>query len=388
MAASSALRILGVSVPDVSDWREPLPQGQWSQFFSALAERFELVGVVHPELSNKDRYLNYVRTFHPNRSRWKAHAGFNGWLTHKRTQAVQRGLQEQREPYDLIMQVQTVCAPGFQRRGVPYAIYTDNTMAATERDYPEWAPLSAKAAAQWMRYEAEVCRASSTVFTFSEYARRSIVEDYGDQPERVVSVGAGANQMLGEVGEKDYSTPRALFVGIDFERKGGAVLLEAWPRVLERAPTAQLTIAGPRRDSLTNLPAGVSVTGWVDRAELAELYRSASVFVLPSIFDPCPNVFREAMGYGLPCIGTACCAIPEIIEDGVSGRLVPTRQPGALADALIELLCEPRKAETMGRAAHTSVLRAGRWSDVAERMAPFLEATISETGRRGDRATH
>jgi glycosyltransferase involved in cell wall biosynthesis len=148
-------------------------------------------------------------------------------------------------------------------------------------------------------------------------------------------------------------------------------------------PSAQLTIAGPRQDSHTELPAGVRFTGWVDRAKLAELYQSASVFVLPSIFDPCPNVFREAMGYGVPCIGTSCCAIPEIIEDGVSGRVVPRDQPGPLADALIELLSEPGKAESMGRAAYSSVLRAGRWSDVAERMAPFLKAMVSGSVQRG-----
>jgi hypothetical protein len=55
------LRIVGVSVPGVSDWREPVPQGQWSLFFSALAERFELIDIVQPELSQTERYLNFAR---------------------------------------------------------------------------------------------------------------------------------------------------------------------------------------------------------------------------------------------------------------------------------------------------------------------------------------
>jgi starch synthase len=364
--------VLGVSVPDVSDWREPLPQGQWSLFFAALAERFELVDVIRPELSDAQRYLNFARTFTPDKKRWKANAGFNASVASKRTRAVQRALERVPEPVELIVQVQTVCAPGFERHGVPYVVYTDNTMALTQRMYPAWAPLSAGRAESWMRFEAQVCRSAQAVFTFSEFARRSVIDDYGDSPEHVTSIGAGANQWLEHVGEKDYTRPRALFVGIDFERKGGPTLLEAWRGVRARLPDAELIIAGPHPSAEGRSAPGVEWAGWVDRSALAELYRSASVFVLPSTFDPCPNVFREAMGYGLPCIGTDCCAVPEIVDDGETGRVVPVRDPDALAAALIELLSDPARAATMGRAAHAEVLADGRWSNVVERLDAAL----------------
>ena len=375
--------MLGVSVPDVSDWREPRPQGQWSLFFAALAARFELIDVVRPELSDAQRYVNLARTFHPSKKRWKATAGFNESVATKRTQAVQQALERERGNFDLIVQVQTVCAPGFDRSGVPYVVYTDNTMALTQRMYPAWAQLSAKRAEWWMQYEARVCRSAETVFTFSEFARRSVIDDYGDSPEHVVSIGAGANQWLDELGEKDYTAQRALFVGVDFERKGGSVLLDAWQRVRERLPDAELIIAGPRGEAPQPLPPGVEWTGWVDRSGLAELYKSASLFVLPSTFDPCPNVFREAMGYGLPCIGTDCCAIPEIIDDGETGRIVPIREPEPLAAALIELLSDPTMAQTMGQAAHGRVLRDGRWSDVVDRLANRLGGEENQAGGGG-----
>jgi glycosyltransferase involved in cell wall biosynthesis len=106
--------------------------------------------------------------------------------------------------------------------------------------------------------------------------------------------------------------------------------------------------------------------------------------VLPSTFDPCPNVFREAMGYGLPCVGTDCCAIPEIVEDGKSGRIVPIGDAQTLAGALIELLADPAKAEAMGRAAHAEVLATGRWSHVVDRLAERLgERELDPAGERG-----
>jgi glycosyltransferase involved in cell wall biosynthesis len=377
MRSASDLRVLGVSLPDVSDWPELLPEGKWSQFFGVLAKRYDLVGVVRPELSRTDRYLNRARTFHPRKSTWGARAGFNQSAVKQRTEAVQRGLQRYDGSYDLIMQLQTLCAPGLDRGDIPYAIYTDSTMALTRRLYPGRRRPSEGLAAPWMRFEAGVCKSAHAVFTYSEFARRSVIDDYNCSPDTVVAVGAGANQMLESLEGKDYSAHRALFVGMDFMLKGGQVLLEAWPLVRKRVPDAELVIAGPKREPMGRLPSGVRWVGRVNRAELAQLYRSASVFVLPSLFDAWGHVFLEAMGHGLPCIGTDCCAMPEIIDEGVTGLLVPRHEPEPLADALVELLTDTARAEAMGRAGHTKVIQGYKWTDVLDRVARHLDASTA-----------
>jgi glycosyltransferase involved in cell wall biosynthesis len=338
-----------------------------------LARRIELVGVVSAELSRPDRYLNYARTFRPRVSTWRSSAGFNRRVATKQTESVQRGLEAHRGSFDLIIQFQTLCAPGTDRGGAPYAIYTDNTMALTRRLYPSWAPISARAAEWWMRYEAGIFRDAVAAFTYSDFARRSVIEDYGCSPDSVFAVGAGANQLLASVGEKDYTVPRAVFVGFEFERKGGSVLLDAWPIVRDRVPNAELVIAGPARSPRRRLPPGVTWVGRADRAALTALYESASVFVMPSLFEPWGHVFVEAMGHGLPCIGTRCCAMPEIIDDGVTGRLVESHQSEPLADALIELFTDPAKAAAMGRVAHAKVCQERRWTDVADRVLAHLD---------------
>lgn len=372
MPPTAGLRVLGVAMADVSDWRDAVPRGKWSPFFGALARRFELVDVVRPELARGDRYLNLARAFHPRARRWRARAGFNGSVVRKRTEAVQVGLGSYHGSYDLIMQLQTLCAPGVERHGVPYTIYTDSTMALLRRLYPAGADITPASAAQWMRFEADVCQSASAVFTYSEFARRSMIVDYGCSPDRVVAVGAGVNQLLGSLGEKDHEARRALFVGGDFTRKGGYVLLEAWPLVRERVPDAELIIAGPRLDPTRGDVAGVRWVGRVDRRALSALYQSVSVFVMPSLFEPWGHVFFEAMGHGLPCIGTSCCAMPEIIDDGITGRLVPPGKAEPLAAGLIELLTEPGKTVLMGEAAHAKVLKGNSWSDVIDRIATHL----------------
>jgi glycosyltransferase involved in cell wall biosynthesis len=364
------LRVIGTSVPDVSDWREPLPAGKWSQFFRAVADRVTLADTIQAKVGLGTDALNLARHFHPQRQRWFAQAGFNLEYADARAAAVKRALDNRDDNYDAVVQLQTLYPASYTTR--PYAIYTDNTYALTQRIYPQWAPLPAASARRWLEFEAQVCRAAAVVFTFSEFARRSVVEDYGCTPERVIAIGAGANQIVSSLANKRYERPVALFVGSRFELKGGPTLLKAWSLLRSRIPSAELVIAGPRGRAPRELGAGVRWLGWVNRSQLAELYGQATVFVLPSMFDAWGHVFIEAMGHGLSCIGTNCCAMPEIIEEGVTGRLVPRADHQSLAEALYELLGDPDRARTMGTAAHARVLERLTWAHVGRRFLDGL----------------
>ena len=77
---------------------------------------------------------------------------------------------------------------------------------------------------QGMRFEADVCQAPSVIFTFTDFARRSVINDYGCSPNRVLAVGAGANQLVGEFAERNPGSPRALFVGVTLREREGTFL--------------------------------------------------------------------------------------------------------------------------------------------------------------------
>jgi alpha-maltose-1-phosphate synthase len=363
------MRVIGVSLPDVSDWRDPAPAGKWSQFFGALSRRLTVTEVIRPRLSALDEYLALARAVRPSRARWLASAGFSASRRQKLDATLERELRVRAGSYDLIVQLQTRCSPPR-----PYVIYTDNTMALTQGLYPQYAPLGSRQAREWLRFEARVCREAEVVFTFSEFARGSVIADYGCPPERVLAVGAGANQLAATIEHRDHAQPRALFVGNEFERKGGEVLMGAWRLVLERMPDAQLVVAGPNRGSSSALPPGVTWLGRLSRDELEAQYRAATTFVMPSLFEAWGHVFVEAMGYGLACIGSDCCAMPEIIDDGVTGVLAAPGEPEALARALVDLLGDPVKAEAMGRAGHAKVLSSLTWGHVADRVVSRLLA--------------
>jgi glycosyltransferase involved in cell wall biosynthesis len=358
-----------VSVADLGDWRQREPVGKWSRFFGALSHH-GLDDVVTPRLGRGDEWLNLAASIRPSKGAWLARAGFNLRHLRKLNSALARELDARRGTYDLIVQLQTLCAP--TAADERFVIYTDNTMALTQRLCPSYAPLSSRDARRWEDFERSVFHRARTVFTFSEFTRRSVIQDYGRAPDDVVAVGAGANLVLTPPPDRSGARPSALFVGVQFERKGGRILLDAWPTVRERVPEAELVIAGPREDPIPGSLDGVRWVGRVDRAEVARLYSEATVFVMPSVFEPWGFVFAEAMGAGLPCIGSACCAMPEIIDDGVSGRLVSPGDPAELAGALIELLGDPPRAAAMGAAGHRRVTEELTWAAVTARLRTHL----------------
>ena len=217
------------------------------------------------------------------------------------------------------------------------------------------------------------------MFAKSDFLRDALIEDYGCEPERVVRVGSGSNIMVHSLDGKRYDRQVALFVGIDFERKGGPVLLRAWRAVHERLPDAELWVVGPKRRPAAADQPGVRWHGFVsDRRQLADLYERATLFVLPSLFEPLGSVLLEARGHGLSCIATDRGSFRESIDHGVDGLLVPAGEPEPLADALVSLLSDPERAALMGRRGHAEVLTEHTWERVADRMAPYIEQAAAE----------
>ncbi len=367
----SRLRILALSMDASVDF-EARPGAKNAGIFAALAERYDIVGSVHPELPRAEDLVHKLLHVHPDRAWWRHRYNKSPLTFRRRTALAERQLKSWEGRYDLIFQLHTMVSPGDLRSGRRFVLHTDNTYALTERHYAPWAPLRGRARERWLAMERDVYQAAAFLFPRSEWLRRSFIDDYGCDPARVIRVGGGANLALNERAGRRYDQQVALFVGLQFERKGGNILLKAWERVRRKLPNARLQLVGeaPRGP----VPPGVEVHGRIDdRTKLATMYGEASVFVMPSLFEPWGHVYYEAFAAGLPAIGTRCCAMPEIIDDGVTGLLVPPADDNALAEALIALLSDPARCATMGTLARDRVRTGHTWADVVDRMAPSIE---------------
>jgi glycosyltransferase involved in cell wall biosynthesis len=373
----SDVRLLGAALEQIP--ADERTAARFATVYHALGRRFDLVGNVRPSVPAVADYVNTLRNFHPRREGWRARAGFSEWRFRRRSESIERQLHSWTGRYDLIFQLQTLFAPGTRPADRAYTVFTDNTYSLTKRHFPAWAPLPDGQSRRWAELEAATCRDARYVFVPSDLVRETMIGDYGCDPDRVVRVGFGTAIYEPRLPPRTWDSRVALFVGIQFARKGGPTLLEAWRRVVREIPDAELWVAGPKSGPDVALPPGVRWLGYVSgRDALADLYRRASVFVLPSIFDPYPNVLREAMGHGLPCVGSDSGGIPEIVAEGETGRLFPVGEPEPLAQALIDVLDDPAEAERMGRAAHATVTSSQTWDHVAERMAPYIERAAAE----------
>ena len=112
-------------------------------------------------------------------------------------------------------------------------------------------------------------------------------------------------------------------------------------------------------------------------------YSTARVAVVPSFFEGFGFPASEAMACGLPVIANAAGALPEVVgSDGHAGRLVPPRDPRAMAEAIADVLADPARAAAMGRAARARVERSFRWSDAAAQLIEVFEETRRAAHRR------
>lgn len=185
----------------------------------------------------------------------------------------------------------------------------------------------------------------------------------------------------------ENSTPTLVIVGRFTTQKGHRHLIEALPAVVEKFPKLKLLIVGD--DSPFDVSTKEETFHLVDtlglmekvvflgeRKDVPEILCAADIFVLPSLWEGFGLVIAEAMAAGIPVIASKIDGIPEVVKDGVTGILVPPKNPDALSNAIIHLLNKPNKAKAMGQAGKERVERyftvdemVIRWDELYQELA-------------------
>jgi len=179
-------------------------------------------------------------------------------------------------------------------------------------------------------------------------------------------------------------TPEILCVGRLTPSKGQHVLLEACALLESRGVPFHLTLVGGGEDedsveSLAEklgLGRKVEFTGPVGQEKVHECYDRADVFVLPSFAEGVPVVLMEAMAKEIPCVATRITGIPELIEDGADGILVPPSDEDALARALEGLLADASLREKLGKRGREKVLNRYNLDDNCRLMGDLLRCRL------------
>lgn len=187
-----------------------------------------------------------------------------------------------------------------------------------------------------------------------------------------------------------YDAPSAagrglLFVGRLAAAKGVPVLVEAMSQILQAHPDAHLTLIGdgPDRPMLEdqvrrlNLSGAIRFAGYQSQDEVADALVRAAVFVLPSFAEGVPVVLMEAMAARRPVVATRIAGIPELVENGVSGRIVLPGDAAALASAVCDILAASDQAAAMGEAGRRKVEAEFDIAQEAKKLAALFQEGTS-----------
>jgi glycosyltransferase involved in cell wall biosynthesis len=230
----------------------------------------------------------------------------------------------------------------------------------------------------------EKAAAADFVICISEYTRSQLmrqvdpavwprlhVRHCGIDPDMFSPAAAGA-----------ATTGSVLCVGRLDAEKGHLVLVDAIAALRSRGidATAVFIGAGPLRPvieariDVLGLDDAVHLTGAIGQDEITDYYRRASVFCLPTFIEGLPVVLMEAMASGVPVVTTPVNGIPELVQDGVTGLLVPPGRPDLLADALQRLLTDPARGADLAREGRARVIAEFDIRRIGPSIAALFEA--------------
>jgi phosphatidyl-myo-inositol dimannoside synthase len=254
----------------------------------------------------------------------------------------------------------------------------------------------------WRRLEGIAARVLPHVNTFvspSAFTAQKLVEVQGIHADRVTVIPHGLDpEWVAQCGpatareQAPSSRAGPLLLSVtrlsraDRQGKGIELVLQALPSVVKRCPGVRYMVVGgggdlPQMAELVRqlgLGARTEFTGARRDDALRRAYAGADVFVLPTQVEGFGVVFLEAMYHGLPVVAVRASATPEVVEDGVTGVLVPAGDSEALATALIALLSDGDRRRAMGEAGRRRVDRLYRFDHFAARWERWLATQVPE----------
>lgn len=191
---------------------------------------------------------------------------------------------------------------------------------------------------------------------------------------------ADASLAIGE------QAPLVVYTGRLHTMKGLEYLVRAWPTVLKRVPDARLWMVGdgPYRNELNELIGNLGLWGFVYLAgpfdDVEDFLRAADVFVLPSLEEGMSLAALEAMASGLPVVATDIPANKAIVDDRITGWLVPPRDSDHLAATITELIADRTAAEALGQAGRLRASERFSLEQTVDRHVELFSQVLAQAG--------
>ena len=344
--------------------------------FKSLAETASIIDIHNAELQNLQRGWAAIQSFHPNFSEWKIRYYLNADAFRLRSKQESEYIHRFTNKADVVLQIGTLYSSW--QPVLPVILYLDYTaQLSIQKNQAGHAFRVPPHAERWLAMERRAYEQAAHICVRSHLVLSSLVEDYGISRDKISVVGGGANfsplpSLPHRISRTEQPSQNLLFIGKDFFRKGGDLLIQAFEQLQHDFPMARLTLITDLPQNV-NLPAGVvhQPPTW-DREIIASAYANASIFVLPSRLETWGDVLLEAMSFALPCVGVQSDAMEDIVVDHLTGILVPPSDPDALAAALRNLLENPQVSQEYGLNGRERIEKTLNWPHVARELTEVL----------------
>jgi glycosyltransferase involved in cell wall biosynthesis len=226
----------------------------------------------------------------------------------------------------------------------------------------------------------EIFESCKAIFVNSNWTRESIVNDYGIDDSKVHVVGAGVSLPLNSQPKHTKIPHSMVFIGRNWNHKGGPILLKAFDLVRKRYKDTTLTIVGchsPIKDKNIKVLGLLDKCKVKDRKLLQKTLDEAHVLCVPSKFEAYGICFLEAQLHGAIPVTFAGEGRTDAIKDGITGVLVEQRTPEALSEAIVDLFKNPDKARKMAEAGKEFVTHERTWHHVASRILNVMRDQLA-----------
>ena len=212
------------------------------------------------------------------------------------------------------------------------------------------------------------------VFFMSRWVKEIMSSFEPDVANKMVHIGGGTNIDVKQIDASKKEGNKFLFIGRDFERKAGDLVIEAFKIVKQQyMPHAELHIAGCQPQGKID---GVFYYGDVSYEQVGDLLNKCDVFCMPSRFEAYGLVFIEALIFGLPCIGRKFFEMPYFIEDSVEGALIEDDNPKIMAKKMFEVISDKKMIDDI-QARQADYIEKYSWNSVAKRAKDVIDKKLN-----------
>jgi glycosyltransferase involved in cell wall biosynthesis len=224
------------------------------------------------------------------------------------------------------------------------------------------------------------------IIVHGEELKREMVREYNKALDDINVLNRGVNSIYRRFIKKEIEEENStvLFFGRIWGYKGLQYLIEAEPKITREIPDLKIIIAGRGEDvnkiygdKMINKDKYIIHNNHIPNKMVAELFQKASVVVLPYTDASQSGVVPLAYAFGKPVVVTNVGSLPEAVDDGETGYIVPPRNPEQLAKAVIDLLKDRKKRKRMGENAFRKTQEELAWKNIALKTKEVYEKAIS-----------